>query len=112
MKATARLTWPPVKMSFTPLAYQVVEEEGTLPNTFYETSITLILKPQETYRLVFFTKLNLRNSLKIIKALAGPLSWLEHRLICQKVAGSIPSQGTFPGCRLNLQSEDAWEATN
>ena len=35
-------------------------------------------------------------------ALARWFSWLEHRPIHQKVAGSIPSHGTYLGCRFNL----------
>ena len=35
--------------------------------------------------------------------LARWLSWLEHHLINQNVMGSIPSQGTYLGCRF-----DSW----
>ena len=30
--------------------------------------------------------------------LAGVAQWIEHRIANQRVAGSIPSQGTFLGC--------------
>ena len=35
-------------------------------------------------------------------ALAGWLSWLEHYPIYHKVAGSIPSQGTYRGQLINV----------
>ena len=43
--------------------------------------------------------------------LARWLSWLEHCPIHQKVAGSIPSQGTYVGSTFNPQSGSIWEAT-
>ena len=45
-------------------------------------------------------------------ALAGWLSWLEHRPIHQNVAGSICGQGTYPGCGFDPQSGHIREATN
>lgn len=45
-------------------------------------------------------------------ALAGVLSWLEPRLIYQKVVDFIPGEGTYPGCRLDLQSGHIQETTN
>ena len=37
---------------------------------------------------------------KIIKAaLAGVAQWIEHWPVNQRVAGSMPSQGTLLGCR-------------
>ena len=32
-------------------------------------------------------------------ALSGMAQWIEHRAVKQRVAGSIPSQGTCRGCR-------------
>ena len=45
-------------------------------------------------------------------ALAEGLSWLEHCPVHQKVAGSVPSQGTNLGCRFDPQSQCVWEATD
>ena len=36
---------------------------------------------------------------KVFFALAGVVQWIEHRPVSQRVAGSIPSQGTYLGCR-------------
>ena len=38
-------------------------------------------------------------------ALAGVAQWIEGGPVNQKVAGSIPSQGTCLGCRPGLQQE-------
>ena len=51
-------------------------------------------------------------NLKHLIALAGWLSWLEHHTIKQKVVGSILSQGTCLGCRLDPQSGHIQEATD
>ena len=45
------------------------------------------------------------------KAPARRLSWLQHHPIHQKVTGSIPSQGTYLGCRFDPQWRRIWEAT-
>ena len=45
-------------------------------------------------------------------ALARWLSWLECCPIHQKVAGSIPGQGTRLGCGFNTQLAHIWEAIN
>ena len=37
------------------------------------------------------------------KALAGVAQWIEHRPANERVAGSIPSQGTGLGCRPGAQ---------
>ena len=44
-----------------------------------------------------------RSKKEIEGALAWWLSWLEHHAIHQKVAVSIPGQGTYPGCRFDSQ---------
>ena len=44
-------------------------------------------------------------------ALAGWLSWLEHGPV-HKVAGSIPSKGTYVGCVFATWSEHVWEVTD
>ena len=49
---------------------------------------------------------------KVEIALTRWLSWLEHCPIRQKVVGSIPSQGTYLGCRFDPQLGYVWEATN
>ena len=43
-------------------------------------------------------------------ALVGWLSWLEHHPVHQKIAGSIPGQGTDLGCGLNPLSGCIQEA--
>ena len=53
-----------------------------------------------------------KNKIKAILALAGWLSWLEHRPIDEKGVGSIPAQGTYPGCGGDPQSGHVQEATN
>ena len=45
-------------------------------------------------------------------ALARWFSWLEHRPVHQKAAGSIPSQGTYLDCRFDPQVKHVWEATD
>ena len=45
-------------------------------------------------------------------ALARWLSWLEHHSTLQKVVGSIPGQGTFPGCWFSPWSGRVEEATD
>jgi hypothetical protein len=37
---------------------------------------------------------------------------VEHQSMHRKVAGSLPSQGTFPGCGLDPRLECVWETTN
>ena len=39
-----------------------------------------------------------------MEALAGVAQWIERQTVKQRVAGSIPSQGTFLGCGPGLQS--------
>ena len=39
------------------------------------------------------------NLLKTLIALAGVARWIEHQPVNQRVASSIPSQGTCLGCR-------------
>ena len=45
-------------------------------------------------------------------ALAGLLSWLEHRPIHQRVAGSISSRGTYLRWGSHPQLGRMWEANN
>ena len=45
-------------------------------------------------------------------ALARWLSWLEHSLVHQKVADSIPGQGTYLGCGFDPWLGHIWEAAN
>ena len=40
------------------------------------------------------------------------LSWLEHGPVDQRIAGSIPSQGTCLSCEFSPGSGHIWEATN
>ena len=49
---------------------------------------------------------------KYCLAMARWLGWLEHHPIHQKVAGSIPGQGTYLGCGFDLRSGRVWEATD
>ena len=45
----------------------------------------------------------------LLSAPARELSWLEHRLMHQRVVGSIPSQYTYLGCRSGPWSGSLWE---
>ena len=45
-------------------------------------------------------------------ALARWLSWLEHCLMHQKVAGLIPGRSTYLGCGFHPRWGHIWEATN
>ena len=47
---------------------------------------------------------------KLIRAVAGGLSWLEQSPILQKALGLIPSQGTYLDCGFDSQSGCMWEA--
>ena len=49
---------------------------------------------------------------RAVRALAGWLSWLEHFLVHQKVAGLIPTQGTCLHCGFDPLSGCLREATN
>ena len=51
-------------------------------------------------------------SQKSLLALAGWLSWLERRPVHQRIAGSIPRQGTYLGCGFDLLAGHLWEATS
>ena len=47
-------------------------------------------------------------------ALAGVAQWIGHQPVNQRIAGSIPSQGTCLGCRPQVpgpRSQGMWEAT-
>ena len=50
--------------------------------------------------------------IKIKSSSAGGVSWLEHCSIYQKVAGSIPGQGTYLGCEFDPWLGCLWEATD
>ena len=49
---------------------------------------------------------------KLLLALPGWLSWLEHRSAHEKVVGVIPAQGTYLGLGFGSQSGQRREAAN
>ena len=46
------------------------------------------------------------------RTLTITLASVDHCTAYQKVGGSIPSRGTYLGCRFDPQSGCVWEATN
>ena len=55
---------------------------------------------------------NKKTSLKRAPILAGWLKCLDRQPMHQKVAGSIPTQGTYLGCGFNPRSGCVWEGTD
>ena len=51
--------------------------------------------------LQFYVPLKMKGS-----TLAGAAQWIEHQFVNQRVAGSIPSRGTYLGCRSGPQLEE------
>ena len=52
----------------------------------------------------------IKRCIKITLARAGWLSWLERRAVHRKVAGLIPSRGTYLGCMFDPPSGHTREA--
>ena len=83
--------------------FQKTAEEGTLPNSFYEATITLILKPdkdntkKENYRLISL----INTDAKILnKILVNRIQQHIKKLICHDQVGFILGmQGFFNICK-------------
>ena len=97
-------TWPPHA-----LPRPVPSVQKALPRRSAQLLLTPPLGPSPSVTFAVVLSLSVK---KCTPALAGRLSWSEHRPIHRKVAGSIPVQGTCLGCRFSPQSGHVREATN
>ena len=62
--------------------------------------------------IIALSQQSLSLTIKSSPAPVGLLSWLEHHPVHQRVAGLIPGQDTYLGCRFNPHSGCILEATN